>query len=251
MKKFLGSVALGTTLFSAGIIIGCGGGGGGTGNGNGGGDLVAFYVELPGRDALNIIQGETVAFELGGYDASLHRTKLTADSWSLANVVGNPGTIGPDGTFSATGTGTATVKATYGNKTVTPLNMAVHVPQAWVSGTVNSIYGGGIANVIVTFYDSGNVEVGRARTNANGAFLASVPESATKVNFDPNQMPPGWYKEWLYRTVRYSSTIANCHAVMVLNTPLANGATSNFTDSLRLTPVSDPPPPPPDGCTVP
>lgn len=251
VKQLIGSLVAGLTLFGVGVLIGCGGGGAG-GSGNGNGDLVAFYVELPGRDALNLIIGDSVKFELAGYDANLNRTVLTAESWSLANVVGSPGNLGPDGTFVATGTGSATVKATYQNKTITPINVVVHPPQAFVSGNVSSIYGGGIANCIVTFYDNGNVEVGRARTNANGAFTASVPTTATKVNFAATGgIPNGWYKEWLYRTKRYSASIANCHAVMVLNVPLSNGATSNFTDGIRLTPISDPPPPPPDGCVAP
>jgi hypothetical protein len=248
LKRVLGSIALSAVVFAAGVLIGCGGGGGGGGS-NGGGDLVLFRVELPGRDALNLIVGDDVQFELAGYDSNNKRTKLTADSWALSNVQGNPGVLSSTGEFSATGIGSADVVASYKNKNVVPLHLVVHpANNAWIAGSVKSIYGGAVSNVIVVFYDNGNTEVGRARTNASGAFGASVPLTATKVNLDPNQLPPGWYKEWLYRTVRYSSVIANCHALVVLDMPLSSGVTSHMNDPIYLTPTTDPPPPPPDGC---
>lgn len=227
-------------------MIGCGGGG--ANGGGGSNELVQFYVELPGRDALNLILGDVVLFELAGYDINNKRTKLTADSWSLSNVIGNPGTLGPNGEFVASGEGSATVKATYQGKNVIGLPLVVRPFQATLNGTVSSIYGGGISNVIVAFYNDANTEVGRARTNASGAFSASVPTTATKVNLVASLMPAGWYKEWMYRGKRYSATIPNCHAIFVVNVPLQIGVVSTMPDPIRLTPTSDPPPPPPDGC---
>lgn len=245
--KGLRVVLLACCLAVAALVvnIGCGGGGGG-GLPN---TFVLVRVELPGQDPLNIDVGTSVQFVLAGYDANFTRFVLTTDTWNLSNVQGSPGTLNSNGSFNATGVGTARVNATWPNHVVQGLNIATRPFQAKISGTVRSeSSNNGIAGVIVVFYDDTNTEVGRATTNSTGAFLASVPTTTTRVNLDRALMPPGWYAEWLYRGVRYSSVVTNCHAVIVLSTPLANGSTSNMPDAIRLTPTIEPPPPPPNGC---
>lgn len=232
----------GAVFFSSG---GCGGGGGA---------LPPFWlvrVELPGRDPLNIEVGQVVQFVLAGYDNDNNRYTLSTNTFTITNVQGNPGTMEPNGRFTASGVGSARAVATHPEYPVQGLNFVVRPVQARISGVVrNESTSAGIANVIVTFYDSSNVETGRATTSANGSFLASVPTNTVKVNFDRSLMPPGWYAEWLYRGVRYTSStmVPNCHALIILNQPLVVGQTSTMPDPLFLTPVVDPPPPPPNGC---
>lgn len=213
--------------------------------------FVLVRVELPGRDPLNIEIGQVVQFVLAGYDANFNRFPLRTDTFTITNVQGSPGTMEPNGRFTATGTGSGRAVATWPDNPVTALSFVVRPVQARISGVVrNESNSAGIPNVIVTFYDASNVETGRATTNANGNFLASVPTNTTKVNFDRSLMPPGWYAEWLYRGVRYTSStwVPNCHAVIVLNQPLANGVTSTMPDPLFLAATTGPPPPPPNGC---
>jgi hypothetical protein len=231
-----------TVGLASAVLFACGGGGGGIIGGN----WVFFRVELPGRDAENLTVGETVTFELAGYDESNNRTKLAANSWALTNVVGSPGTIGSGGTFNATGTGTATVTATFQNKTVQSLDIEVHPIQAKITGNVRSTGGNPIAGAKVAFFDAGNQQVGRATTNSNGVFTASVPTSAVKMNLIT--IPPGWYVEWGYQSKTYSMTVPNCHATIQVSPPLDIGITSTLQGNITLTSTQGPPPPPPNGC---
>ncbi len=227
------------------------GGCGGTGGGGTPTTFVLVRVELPGQDPLNLEVGMNVQFVLAGYDVNFTRFVLSTNTWNLTNVQGAPGTLNSNGSFNATGVGSGTVNATWPGHTVTGLNFQVRPLQAKVTGSVRSeSSGNGVSGVIVVFFNDANTEVGRATTNASGTFLGSVPTTATKVNLDRALMPPGWYAEWLYRAVRYSSStmVPNCHAVMVLNQPLANGATSTMPDPIFISSTLDPPPPPPNGC---
>lgn len=211
---------------------------------------VLVRVECPGQDPINIEVGMVVQFVLAGYDASFNRYVVTAESWSMTNVTGAPGTLNASGQFTATGTGTARIVGTFTGYTVQNLDIVVRPVQARVSGSVRaSTNGAGIPSVWVRFYNASDVLVGEAITNSSGTFLASVPTTATKVNLRADNLPSGWYKEWVYRNVRYSATISGCHAVMVLNVPLANGQTSTMADPIFLDSTVNPPPPPPDGCS--
>ncbi len=226
------------------LLVGCGGGGGA-----GLPTFVLIQVELPGRDPLNLIVGEVVQFVLAGYDAGSRRFVLTADGWSMTNVQGVPGTLGPSGALPVTGVGSARINAMYRTETVESLDIVTKPRQAWVSGFVRD--GStflGIPFVLVAFYDDANTQVGLAQTMADGSFLASVPITATKVNLVVGGWQVEYYNEWVYRTVRYSAMIQNCHAIMVLSQPLQTDVTSVMGDPIFLDNRSGPPPPPPNGC---
>ncbi len=252
--KFLKSALLLASLVVALVVavLGCGGGGGGGGGGPNP-PLVLIRIELPGQDGINIQNGTNNTFVVAGYDANNVRYVLASANWSFA---GNPAPTGDPGTLSASGTltagtgGTARVTATATEGAVTPLDIIVKGPGAKITGRVRqSGTTTGIGNVYVAFYDNANVEVGRAKTLAAGTFTAIVPTTATRVNLVNALVPVGWYKEWVYRSKRYSAVIANCHALMVLSQALSIGATSNMNDTIFLDSTINPPPPPPDGCT--
>lgn len=214
---------------------------------------VLVRVECPGQDPINIEVGMVVQFVLAGYDASYNRYVVTAESWSMTNVTGAPGTLNASGQFTATGTGTARIVATFTGYTVQNLDIVVRPVQARVTGSVrSSSNGAGIPNVWVRFYNSSDVLVGEAITNGSGVFLGSVPTTATQINLRPDNFPPGYFYEWVYRGTRYSATILSpnpCHATMVLDSPLTVGQTSTMGDPVFLDPNQGVPPPPPDGCS--
>lgn len=244
MKYFL---AFGAVLsLSALIVMGCGGGG----TGGGGGPYVVVRVELPGRDPINIVVGQTVQFELAGYNFSGQRDRLQATGWFILD---NPavGTIDQSGNFTATSPGTARILATWaGTPNAQTLTIVVKpAGLARYSGrVVNNANSAGVTGITVIFYDNNNVEVGRAITTTGGNFLAQVPTTATRMNLDPASLT-GWLVQWKYRTLIYQAGngIPNCHAIIVAP-PLVPNQTSNIADPVRLY-DSTVPPPFPTGCS--
>ncbi|MGI8923035.1 MAG: hypothetical protein ACR2HJ_03185 [Fimbriimonadales bacterium] len=248
MKLF----ALLSVLLAAIFVASCGGSGGG-GGGGGGGPYSSVRVELPGRDPLNIVVGETVRFELAGYDEFTgERDVLQATSWSILDNP-NVGTINANGQFTAALPGNARIAATWnGTPPAMPLRITVR-PQglARLTGTVRNASGGaGVGGVQVIFFNQGNAEVGRATTMSNGTFLAQVPTTATTMNLAENTLSGRWLKQWEYRGMVYQAgnSIPNCHATFVVsNPPLNGGETDDIPDPLRVFSLGTPPPFP-DGC---
>jgi hypothetical protein len=240
-------------LLAAGVVIAaaistsCGGGGGG--------GIPSVFdivrVELPGRDPINIVVGQTVQFQLAGY-LNGQRYTLTADLWTLNN--GALGTLSQNGSFTATAPGNGTIGATW-NGTPPAQSLAIIVRPAGLAGisgrVVQDDSGASVNGVQLIFYDAGNNEVGRANTYTNGNFLAQVPTTTTKVNFDEAILNArGFLQQWIYRLLVYQAGngIPNCHATIVItNPPLVGGQTRNMPDLLRV--VSNAlPPPVPTGC---
>jgi len=238
---FVGLVAL--------VVVGCGGGSSG-GGGGGGGPFSLVRVESPSGDPLNIVVGQSLQFVIAGYEVgSGNRVVLQATSWS---VLDNPavGSINGNGQFTGAVPGNARIGATWnGTPTVTPLAITVRAQGlAGISGVVRN-GGVGVPGVIVVFYNVSNTEVGRATSQADGSFLGWVPTTATKMNLLEASLDGRWLKQWDYnnKTYQAGNAIPNCHAAIVLGSPLTNGQTSTVTGSIQVFDLNTPPPFP-TGC---
>lgn len=235
-------------FFALLLTLSCGGGGGN--GGGGGGPYSLVRVELPGRDPLNIVVGQSVSFELAGYNALTgRRDVLQATSWLTDNP--GVGTIAQDGTFTAIAPGTAHINATWAGTPASQQITIVVRPAglARLTGTVrNEATNAAVGGIVVVFFDANNVEVGRATTLANGTFLAQVPTNTVRMNLDTASLS-GWLNQWKYRNIVYQAgnAIPNCHATIV-TTPLVGNQTSNIVDPIKIYDNTRPPPFP-DGCT--
>ncbi|MDQ2987304.1 MAG: Ig-like domain-containing protein [Armatimonadota bacterium] len=244
--KFFTLVSIGAFALA---VIGCGGGG--SGGGGGGGPFSIVRVESPSTDPLNILVGQSVQFELAGYEqGSGNRVVLQATSWS---VLDNPavGTINGNGSFTGALPGNARIGATWnGTPTVTPLPISVR-PQG-IAGLAGSVRNGGTAvrGVVVVFYNAGNTEVGRATSMADGSFRAWVPTTATRMNLDTTTLDGRWLRQWDYLSETYQAgqQIPNCHATFVLTGGvLTNGETRTISGPVQVFDLNTPPPFP-SGC---
>lgn len=198
MKRVTWSAA---ALLAVGIA-GCGGDSGTSASGGGGlpGASAQTFVEAviaPGgtapsdpstyiyQDALNMEVGQTVQFQLASYDASGKRTVLPTSGWRTSDALNVYGSLAENsGLFSG---GPATTPSTYfvgvryaGKDYYSAYQLKVR--QATVSGrVVNSVTGTEIRGVIVEFYDATETLVGRVAQPFKGAFRASVPLNAKKM----------------------------------------------------------------------
>lgn len=251
MKKWIGFGVV-TALASLFLFYGCGGKGG-----TGGGSQTFFLVriELPGRDPLNLVVGQSVLFELAGYvEGTGERVKIGSVNWQVLPDPNGNGVMTSGGQFTPTEIGNLIIRARWGGS-LQPQDLKVvirppNLPR--VAGSVLSTKdAAGVNRAVVVIYNSSNVEVGRATVQSNGTFLALVPNTATKINFDKLLIPPGFFNEFRYRNEFYSANpdIPNCHALMVLDQALQSNVTSTMPDPIFMYPNTDPPPPPPTGCS--
>ncbi|MER3413364.1 MAG: hypothetical protein C4341_03835 [Armatimonadota bacterium] len=244
-----------TGLLAAVAYIGCGGGGNGSGGGGGNVTYFLVRVESPGQDPLNIEGGTTsasVTFELAGYvQGTGQRIKLRPSRWALEDVQGNVGELNAStGVFTPGTQGSAFVNVTWSGDP-RPQRLQIAVRPAGLPRLSGTVIGSGssTAGTVVAFFDDANQEVGRATVMSDGRFTGLVPDTATRINVPIKA--PGYYPgEWTYNGKTYSWTVQNCHALMILDQPLASGQTSNLQRPIGLFVQSQqsPPPPPPTGC---
>lgn len=244
MKYWIGLLVGVITL----VVVGCSGGS--SGGGGGGGNYSLVRVESPNGDPLNIVVGSALQFVVAGYEIGTgNRVVLQATSWSVLDNQA-VGTINGNGQFTAAAPGNARIGATWnGTPTVSSLPITVRAQGlAGISGTVRN-GGTGVAGVVVIFFNASNGEVGRATSQANGAFLGWVPTTAVRMNLEVTTLEGRWLKQWDYNSKTYQAgnSIPNCHATFVLNNPLANGQTRTITGSIGVLSLNSPPPFP-TGC---
>jgi hypothetical protein len=243
--KFWSLLSLGALALS---LVSCGGGGSG---GGGVGPFSIVRVESPNADPLNIVVGDSVQFELAGYEVgSNNRVVLQATSWS---VLDNPavGTINGTGNFTAAAPGNARIGATW-NGTPTATSLPIVVRPAGLAGVQGTVRNGPtpVRGVIVTFYNASDVEVGRATSMADGSFRGWVPTTTVSMNMDVATLDGRWLRQWDYRgeTYQAGTQIPNCHATFVLTGgPLVNGQTRTIADPILVFDLNTPPPFP-TGC---
>jgi hypothetical protein len=229
-------------------MIGCGGSG--STGGGGGGPFSIVRVESPTKDPLNILPGESVQFELAGYEVgSGTRFVLQATSWSVLDNLA-VGTINGTGNFLAQAPGNARIGAMWnGTPTASPLPITVRpLGLAAVQGSVRN-GGNPVRGVVVIFYNASDVEVGRATSMQNGSFKGWVPTTAVSMNLEVNTLEGKWLRQWDYASDTYQAgpQIPNCHATMSLSAPLAAGQTSTMSDNVIVFDLNTPPPFP-TGC---
>ena len=257
-------------LFILAIAIGgsaCGGGGGsssstttttGTNSGTTGLTNIRVEATLAGFpdspiDPLNIQAGETIQFQVVGYDSSRQRHILSSGNWTTNDNGHVVGTLQSDGTFSATNS-SATVFTVTGLSQGKSYSTGYRVKpiQALVTGLILDSNGFGASHVSIVFYTAGGTEVSRAVSQFDGSFRASVPTSAKMFNLDPTTMPKNFYfRSFVYQGKRYTALDKSCSASLPA---LTNGTTTPIgtltIDAAETNGNPNPPPPPPDGCPV-
>jgi hypothetical protein len=242
---------------------GCGGGGGGSGTTTTTGTTTGLSIRaeaaLAGNpsqpiDPLNIQAGESVQFQIVGYDVNRVRTILASSNWTTNDNGNKAGVLQPDGSFSATAPTGATIytaSGVSGGKTYTE-SYRVRPVQALVTGFVMDSNGFGASHVAIVFFGPAGAEIGRAIVQSDGSFRASVPNFAARFSLDSATMPKQfYYKSFVFQTKRYSTLVSSCTAPLPA---LSNGVTTPIgtvtIDAAETNGTPNPPPPPPNGCPV-
>lgn len=263
MKKLFLPIAAILTLVVA-FSTGCGGGGGGGSTGStgstGGNNFTTVRAEAVLSstnqiiDPQNIMVGDTVQFEVVGYDAQRQRHVLSATGWTTTDTGNTAGTLTSAGVFTAThSTNGATFTAT-ASLNGTPYHLVYQVKpvQAIVTGNIVDSNGVG-ADVEIIFLNSNGTEAGRVHSAFNGFYRGSVAPTATSLNILTSSLPAGfYYKSFVYSGKRFSMTIVGCNGKPLPT--LTQGVQTSIpliTIDAATTPQGqqNPPPPPPDGCS--
>jgi len=206
LSFFLAVAALLATL----LLSSCGGGGGGGGIGGGGNNEVITQIEAvfasntsQAVDPTNLQVGDSVKFQLVGYDAGGVRTVLSTSGWLTTDPFSTVGTLNAaNGAYSATTASGTTFQISMDfNGTNYARPYKVNPVQARISGVISSQSSGvGIGGVRVLLYNGANALVGSVTTAQDGTFIASAPTTAVGFNLDPNSIALASY----YRIFNYS-----------------------------------------------
>lgn len=194
------------------IVIGCGGGGGGGGGttatsatsststtASATGTIDSIVTKLvaqvsPGvyMDPLNIQVGQSVQFVLVNFDLTKGTNQvLPASSFKAVKLYGN---LSSNGNFTATQVSptSSTISASFAGSAysspyaVTPAQPSIH---GQVLDTDNRV----IPFVKVKFYDASSNLVGQSTADGLGNFIASVPTTAVRFNFDASTLSTAYY----------------------------------------------------------
>jgi len=217
-------------------FLACGGGGGGGGGGG-------LSVNLQPASATVGRNGQV------NFTATVSNASNPDVTWSAST-----GSITPTGVGTATYTApnaaaTATVTATSveDNTKSDSSTVTVVVGVATVTGkVVRSGSSLGLANVIIEFRDAGGATVATVTTNGSGNFSAGVPTTATRFHVRNSTVPSGYYKQYTYDGLRYTTLETTCSAPLP---SLSEGTSTALASEIAFSPTSNPPPPPPNGCT--
>ena len=117
---------------------------------------------------------------------------------------------------------------------------------ATVSGRVlRSSSTTGIAGIVIEFRNAAGSVVAQVTTASCGDFGAAVPVTATRFHLQNGSVPSGFYKQYTYDTLRYTTVETTCSAPLpALSADTAAPLVTNIT----IPPTTQPPPPPPNGC---
>ena len=218
-------------------FLACGGGGGG---GNGGGGNVSVILTPSTATVGPNGQVPMAAVVTGSSNGDV--------TWSTTN-----------GTITPTGIGTATYTAPNGDSTATITATSVASSGATDNSVVTSQSGlatvtgrvvrqntsTGLANVVIEFRDAGGSTVATATTNAFGQFGGGTPPTAVRFHVRNTTVPAGYYRQYIYNSLRYATTITTCSAPLPA---LTAGTTTALLTNIGMPLSSGPPPPPPNGC---
>lgn len=256
MKVWIAVIGVFLLILTFGPVGGCGGGTGTTTSTTSTtsttGNFAYYLVEATKSgviiDPNNIVQGETVQFDVAGYSATNVRTVLSSSNWALDPTGQLEGTISGSGQFTATASGgqfTLSADANSGSHVGTA---QVKAPgQAFITGRLNDGQGNVAHGITVDFY-AGNTKVGSAVSQGDGTFRAVVPQTADTFEVNKNTIPAAYYKEYGYNNKWYLPQGA-CRAPLP---SLTNGTTTHITDitvpARFFNGSSLPPPPPPSAC---
>lgn len=218
------------------VVLACGGGGGGGGTPTVGITIAPTSGSVPLGGSVNFTATVTGSTDTRAtFTASAGSIVPTGDStatWTAPGVAGSA-TITARAVADTSKTAVATFSVIGSGSTAT------------VNGRViDALTRGGVAGATVTFYRSDNTVAGTTTTDATGGFSAAVPTAAKRFHLVAAGVPSGYYKQYEFKTLRYSSLIADCTAPLPT---LTTGGTVNLS-VITLTSTNQPPPPPPNGC---
>ena len=219
-------------------FLACGGGGGG-GGGTGGGGVSITLTPATGT------VGHNGNFPLAAVVTGSSNPDVT---WSATA-----------GTLNITGVGQATWIAPAADVTATVTATSVADPTKSDSSSVTSQAGlatvtgrvvrqntsQGLGNVVIEFRDGSGATVATATTNAFGYFGGGTPTTAVRFHVQNTTVPSGYYRQYLYNSLRYATTISTCSAPLPA---LAAGTNTALLTVIGIPVASGPPPPPPNGC---
>lgn len=257
MKVWLALLGLFILALAFGPVSGCGGGTGSTGtNGTGTtGTIVRYGVEATKGGAVidptNIVEGETVQFQIVGYTANNQRIVQSSSGWTTDPTGQSEGTLSSSGSFTASTYGPQfTVTGTSNSVPRTGKAQVRQIGGALVNGRIVDGYGNPVYGAQVDFYDTNNIVVGTAIAQGNGTFRASVPATAVTFEVNKSSIPVGYYKQFLY-SGKWFLPQGVCRAPLPT---LTAGQTTNLATDIQIPPTSNngtglPPPPPPSACS--
>lgn len=216
------------------LLLGCGGGGGSPSPGGGVSISLTPTAATVGPNG----QVDFVATVTGSANQDV--------SWAATS-----------GSFVATGVGKATYTATSVNATVTASSIAdptkFKTASVTIAANLATLKGrvqqndtsGGIAGVVIDFYDIGGTVVGTATTPSSGNFTLAISPTAVTFQVRPASISSGYYKAYKYNTKHYAPLVLSCRGPIPA---LTAGTTTNLVTPIVLSRTYEAPPPPPDGC---
>jgi len=255
-------LAPGFMAFSlAAILIGCAGQGNDSGStGSTGGlptpsaDTVVEAIVAPGgsipsdpasyvyQDPQNIEANQTVQFQLASYDSAGKRTILPATDWSSSDTSSSYGSLGLNsGLYIAGSVPTVApffVGTSYlGKKYYAPYSVKPR-QATLVASVVNSADGKTVRGVMLEFYDSDGVLVGKVQQPNVGVFRASVPLNAKKMLVISESIPSSFRKVFEYNSLGYQAGDISCSVTL----PTLTVGTNNLDSNILLVPKTAPEP---------
>jgi hypothetical protein len=253
LKVWLIAIVVFLVIVTLAPITGCGGGGTGTSTTTSttGVNYAYYLVEGTKNGALidptNIVQGETIQFDVAGYTSANVRNVLSSSGWTLTPT-GSGADITGSGVFTSTAFGGLYSVSATAAGTLRTGSAAVKAPsQAFVTGRIITGMGTTLHGIQIDFYRNG-VIVDTSISQGDGTFRAVMPQDADSFEVHKTSIPGGYYKEYLY-TGKWYLPQGACRAALPA---LANGTTVHITD-ITVPPSSFngsslPPPPPPSPC---
>jgi hypothetical protein len=262
-------VTVAATLLFAFIFFGCGGGGGGGGSSNGStsGSVgnptnIAAVALFQGTQApaspftsgtsstYQLSQGDVVQIELIGVNSITAAPQQVAATNFSTNAPSSVATISSTGLLTAVASSPGiqyTFSAVYSGTTYTaPFLVGPVSPK--VAGSVRDTSNNPVAGVILNFYNSSGTLLSQSISGGDGSFIGNVTTSAAEFSADASAITnPGYFKEYGYNSLYYSTASTNCYSPLPA---LTVGTKTTLPYQVVVLPSNDPadPPPPPTGC---
>jgi hypothetical protein len=251
------------------IVLGCGGGGGGGGGttnttatgstSTGSNDSIVTKIVAqisPGVyiDPRGIQVGQTVQFILVNFDVTQGTASPLSGGFYLSSGPGaTPGHLSSSGAFTATTvtSNAYTISTNYlGTNYSAPYLVTPVEPR--VAGQIVDTNGKPIPFAQAEFYDGSTNLVAQSTSDVNGNFIASVPQTAKRINLNSTTISSGnYFGVFAYGSGTYDILAASCSAplpALPVNGTIALPNTLQVFATVDSGGVANTPPAPP-GCS--